>query len=47
MTRSPLTISPNIRFSEAEIQMRNAKVSALVVKNDDNEVVGILQIYDL
>lgn len=47
MTRSPLTIAPSIRFSEAEIQMRAAKVSALVVKNEDNRVVGILQIYDL
>lgn len=47
MTRSPKTVSPDVRFADAEADMRAAKVSALVVVNAQFNVVGILQIYDL
>ncbi|WP_332813504.1 KpsF/GutQ family sugar-phosphate isomerase [Ramlibacter sp.] len=47
MTRHPKTIAPNVRFSEAESEMRANKISVLVVKDEQGAVVGVLQIYDL
>ena len=36
-----------MRFAEAEAYMRAEKVGSLVVQDDNNEVVGILRIYDM
>lgn len=47
MTPSPKTISPDMRFAEAEDRMQAEKISALVVMDDAGRVRGILQIYDL
>ncbi|MFO8155705.1 MAG: KpsF/GutQ family sugar-phosphate isomerase [Pseudomonadota bacterium] len=47
MTPSPKTISPEMRFAEAEDRMQAEKISALVVTDDAGRVRGILQIYDL
>ena len=46
MTRNPKSVSPLVRLADAEQQMRDAKVTALVVEDPANGVVGILQIYD-
>jgi arabinose-5-phosphate isomerase len=47
MSRSPKTIMPDVRFAEAEVYMRASKISALVVVDSKDKVVGILQIFDL
>lgn len=47
MTRSPRTVSPEVRFVDAEAEMRLARISALVVKDAEDRVAGVLQIYDL
>ena len=47
MNRSPKTIKPNVRFADAEVAMRTAKLSALVVMDDERKVVGVLQIFDI
>ena len=47
MSSNPLTIAPDTRFSDAEAYMREQEVGALVVKNAEGQVVGILQIYGL
>lgn len=47
MTPNPKTISPNVRFSEAESFMKSEQIGALVVVDSQEKVVGILQIYDL
>ena len=47
MTRSPRTVMPDVRFADAEADMRAAKISALVVVNAVGRVLGVLQIYDL
>lgn len=47
MTHSPRTISPDMRFVDAETEMRTSKISALVVTDPDGSVIGLLQIYDL
>lgn len=47
MSPNPLTIDEEVRFAEAEIFMREKEVGALVVKNDANQVTGVLQIYGL
>jgi CBS domain-containing protein len=46
MTRNPKSVAPQVRLADAEQQMRDAKVTALVVEDPANGVVGILQIYD-
>lgn len=46
MTRNPKSVAPQVRLAEAEQQMRDAKVTALVVEDPANGVVGVLQIYD-
>lgn len=47
MTRSPKTVKPEVRFADAEANMRTAKISALVVVDANDKVVGVLQIFDL
>jgi arabinose-5-phosphate isomerase len=47
MSEKPKSVGPNVRFAEAEEQMRAAKINALVVKDDNGNVVGVMQIYDL
>jgi arabinose-5-phosphate isomerase len=47
MSSKPLTIAPDMRFSEAQAYMLEKKVSALIVKVAEGAVVGILQIYGL
>ncbi len=46
MTCHPKTIDMNERFVVAEERMVEAKINALIVVNDQNDVVGVLQIYD-
>lgn len=47
MTRDPKTVTPEVRFADAEAEMRAAKVSALVVLDVESKVLGVLQIFDL
>jgi arabinose-5-phosphate isomerase len=47
MSIKPKSVSPEMRFAEAEDLMRASKINALVVKDADTHVVGVLQIYDL
>ncbi|WP_442881606.1 KpsF/GutQ family sugar-phosphate isomerase [Comamonas sp.] len=47
MSSNPLTIAPDTRFSDAEAYMREKEVGALVVKDSEGVVVGVLQIYGL
>lgn len=47
MTADPQSIGPEERFADAEERIRAKKISALVVKNVNDKVVGILQVYDL
>lgn len=47
MSAEPKSVAPDVRFAEAEDQIRAAKINALVVKNDDGKVVGVLQIHDI
>lgn len=47
MTAHPLTITPDVRFAEAERHMREKEVNALVVQDDEGKTVGVLQIYSL
>lgn len=47
MTRSPKTVGPDVRFADAEADMRAAKVSALVVVDVESKVLGVLKIFDL
>lgn len=47
MTAQPLTITPDVRFAEAESYMREKEVNALVVQDDAGKTVGVLQIYSL
>ena len=47
MSTQPKSVSPEMRFAEAEDLMRASKINSLVVKDADSHVVGVLQIYDL
>jgi CBS domain-containing protein len=47
MSTSPKSVSPDISFAEAEDLMRAGKINALVVKDTAEQVVGVLQIYDI
>lgn len=47
MSPNPLTIDHNTRFAEAEAFMRERKVGGLVVLDEQEQVVGVLQIYGL
>lgn len=47
MTSHPKTVRPNMRFADAEDEMRTSKINSLVVTGEDGTVLGVLQIYDL
>ena len=47
MTSRPKTVRPDMRFADAEIEMRGSKINNLVVTDETGTVLGILQIYDL
>jgi arabinose-5-phosphate isomerase len=47
MTRQPKTIAPDIKLADAEAQMQERKIGALVVTGADGAVQGVLQIYDI
>lgn len=47
MTSHPKTIRPDMRFADAEIEMRTSKINSLVVTDGPGTVLGVLQIYDL
>lgn len=46
MTSNPKTINENVMIVQAEEQMLRDKITLLVVTNDENALVGILEIYD-
>ena len=46
MTPKPKTINENVMIVEAEEQMLRDKITLLVVTNNENRLVGILEIYD-
>ena len=46
MNKNPLIASETDNLQVAEKRMREAKVQCLVVKNDSNEVVGVIQIFE-
>ena len=46
MNRNPLTALENDNLQLAENRMREAKVQCLIVKNQTNEVVGVIQIFE-
>ena len=47
MTRTPLTVRENEMFADAEQMMLQRKINSLLVVNDEDALVGVLQIYDL
>ncbi len=47
MTRTPKTIGPDKLAAEAAQLMDTYKIHALLVVDDDNRVVGALNIHDL
>jgi arabinose-5-phosphate isomerase len=47
MTKQPLTTMASERFGAAEEKMREAKVNSLIVLDEQNTLVGVLQIFDL
>ncbi len=47
MTSRPKTVRPDMRFADAENEMRARKINSLVVTDETGTVLGILQIYDL
>ena len=46
-TRKPKTIHPESKLIEAEREMTRNKVNSLLVVNNDNNLVGVIQIYDI
>lgn len=46
-TREPKCIHPESKLIEAEKSMTQHKVNSLLVTNDDNRLVGVIQIYDI
>jgi arabinose-5-phosphate isomerase len=46
MTKDPLTIGPDATLYEADVQMHEAKVTALVVADPAKKVLGVIQIHD-
>ncbi|WP_206018005.1 KpsF/GutQ family sugar-phosphate isomerase [Rhodohalobacter barkolensis] len=46
MTSNAKTIKPDIKLSEAEQMMNELKISALIVQ-DNNEIHGVVQIFDI
>jgi arabinose-5-phosphate isomerase len=47
MTSHPRTVRSDMRFADAEDEMRTSKINSLVVTDEPGKVLGILQIYDL
>jgi arabinose-5-phosphate isomerase len=47
MTKSPKTIAPNVRLSDAESIMLDNKISSLVVVDEEQSIQGVLQIYNI
>ena len=45
MTGNPLTIKPNASMGEAEDRMQEAKIQCLVVADDNDHIVGVVQIF--
>lgn len=46
-TREPKTIRPESKLIEAERSMTRHKVNSLLVVNEENRLVGVVQIYDI
>ena len=46
-TREPKTIHPNSKLIEAERAMTRHKVNSLLVVDENNRLVGVVQIYDI
>ena len=46
-TRSPKSINKNAKLIDAEKMMTQHKVNSLLVTDDDGELCGVIQIYDL
>lgn len=46
MTADPLTIGPDETLYDADLQMHDAKVTALVVTDRRQQVLGVIQIHD-
>ncbi|MBO4935813.1 MAG: KpsF/GutQ family sugar-phosphate isomerase [Alistipes sp.] len=46
-TRKPKTIHPDAKLIEAERSMTQHKVNSLLVVDDNNHLVGVIQIYDI
>lgn len=47
MTHNPITISETARISEAERIMKEKKVTLLCIENNDQKIIGYIQIHDL
>ena len=47
MTTSPKTINSKSKLIEASDIMSKYKINALVVTNDDDDCIGIVQLFDL
>jgi arabinose-5-phosphate isomerase len=47
MTRTPVTVHPDDMFADAEQMMLQRKINSLLVVDGADELVGVLQIYDL
>lgn len=45
MTKNPIAISETKKIGEAEELMRNKHINALIVKNEEDTVIGILQFF--
>ena len=46
-TREPKCISPDSKLIEAERAMTRHKVNSLLVTDDNNRLIGVIQIYDI
>ncbi|MBC2778293.1 KpsF/GutQ family sugar-phosphate isomerase [Parasphingopyxis marina] len=46
MTKDPLTIGPDATLYDADVQMHESKVTALVVADPAKKVLGVIQIHD-
>jgi arabinose-5-phosphate isomerase len=46
-TREPKTIRPESKLIEAEREMTQHKVNSLLVVDDNQHLVGVIQIYDI
>lgn len=46
MTKDPLTIGPEATLYDADLEMHAAKITALVVADPQDKVLGVIQIHD-